>query len=192
MILDIASRLWWRHCARVRPAELKKGVMVSIDKRGRLLLTVQGAKVTRIAGQPERRLLLQVDNPIAATLREAVKASGSEHGLAVQIASPKAMCAYVRRLSKRLFPTARYVASPYSFRHGFSADQKAKKVPADELARMMGHVSDSSQRNYGVARQGRRPLSHVITATATRPVRHKGAFLAERGRMAPPSTWPKL
>ena len=166
---------------------------MSIDKRGRLLLTVQGAKVTPISGQPERRLLLQVDNLLAAALREAVKASGSEHGgLMVQITSPKALCAYVRRLSKRLFPKAGYVASPYSFRHSFAADQKAEKVAEEDLARMLGHVSDGSPRRYGVARQGRQPLSHVVAASATRPVRHKGAFLAEQGRMVPPSTWPKL
>jgi hypothetical protein len=110
---------------------------------------------------------------------DAVEAHGRNGSLKVAISDPRAFCDYVRRLSRRLFPKVRYVASPYSIRHGFAADQKAQKVSAEALAQMMGHVSDRSQRSYGVAQQGRQPLSHVGATSATRPVHHIGELRAQ-------------
>jgi integrase len=129
---------------------------------------------TTVSGQPMRRIWLKVDNPIAWRLFDTVQAHGRNGSIKVAISDPRAFCDYVRRLSRRLFLKARYVASPYSFRHGFAADQKAKKVSPEALAQMMGHVSDRSQRGYGVAQQGRHPLSHIVATDATRPVRNAG------------------
>lgn len=44
----------------VRPAELKKGVSVTITAQGCLLITIKGAKVSTTTGQPERRLWVRV------------------------------------------------------------------------------------------------------------------------------------
>jgi integrase len=163
----------------LRPAELQKGALVSITAQGHLVITINGAKVTATAGQPARRIWLRVDNPVAWELREIVEATGDRHRLTVSISDPRAFCDYVRRLSRQLFPVARYVASPYSFRHAFAADQKAQKVSTEALAQMMGHVSERSQQSYGVARQGRQPLSHVVATAATRPVHHTGELQAQ-------------
>ncbi|WP_284258616.1 site-specific integrase [Acidocella aquatica] len=156
----------------VRPAELKKGVSVTITAQGCLLITIKGAKVSTTTGQPERRLWVRVDNPTAWQLFAAVTASDPEQGLRVSIQDPRTFCDHIRSLSRKLYPKIRYVASPYSFRHAFASDQKAMHVPDEMLAKMMGHVSARSKQGYGVARQGRMPISNVDAVTASRPIRH--------------------
>ena len=117
---------------------------MSITSSGHLSVTIQGAKVTPNLGQPERRIWLKIDNPIAWRLHAAIGAHGRNGSIKVAISDPRAFCDYVRRLSHRLFPKARYVASPYSFRHGFAADQKAQKVSTEALAQMMGQTAPAA------------------------------------------------
>ena len=160
-----------------RPAEIKEGAKVSLTEQGHRSVIIRGAKVTTSSGQSARRLWLKVDNPIAWRLLDAVEDNGFEHGLMVWISEPREFCDYVRRRSRRLFPGAGYVASPYSFRHGFAADQKAKKALVDELARMMGQ--SRIDRNAVMALTGKdasrsvmswRPLPHGRSAASAHSV----------------------
>ena len=158
----------------LRPAELKKGVSVSFTGQARLTITIRGAKVTATTGQPERRLWLKIDNPIAWTLFDAVEAHGLDRDLVVSIGDTRKFSDYVRGMSRRLFPKAGYVVSPYSFRHAFAAGQKAQHVPPSMLAQMMGHLAQDSQRAYGVARQGQLSFAHVVQVVTTRAIRSSG------------------
>ncbi len=152
----------------LRPAELKKGVVVHATVDG-VKISIEGAKVTEIAGQPKRQLWFQADNRLVRGLLDQITASGKDR-LIVSIQDKRKYCDYIRRLSKCHFPNIKYVASPYSFRHQFAADQKADGVSAERIAQMLGHVSERSQQRYGVARQGRTPLAMVKSVETSRPV----------------------
>jgi integrase len=46
--------------------------------------------------------------------------------------------------------------SPYSFRHRFCADLKSdRKFGREDIAKLMGHRSDKTQKNYGSSAQGK-------------------------------------
>ena len=172
----------------LRPAEIKKGVRVSFTGQARLSITIQGAKVTSVTGQPERRLWLKIDNPIAWALFDAVEAHGLDRDLLVSIGDTRKFSDYVRRVSRRLFAKTGYVVSPYSFRHAFAADLKAQRVPLSMLAQAMGHVAQDSQRGYGVAGQGGLSFVHVEKVVTTRAIRSSGDArpLPTRGLSASP------
>lgn len=113
---------------------------------------------------------MKIDNSVAKCLGAAVAEQGTG-SLIISTENPRGFCDFVRALSRHVFPAARYVVSPYSFRHAFAADQKAVAHPVETIAAMLGHVSGRSQRTYGHANQGRHPLSHIVEAKASRPVR---------------------
>lgn len=154
----------------LRPAELAKGVRVAMAGATEIMISIRGAKVTAIAGQPIRHLWFAIDNPITRRLAQMVEASGGDTGLIVSIASAGALTGFVRRLSRRVFSRHRYIVSPYSFRHAFASDRKAEGVSLEDLAAMLGHATDRSQRGYGSANQGR-PLGRMSGFSATREVR---------------------
>jgi hypothetical protein len=159
--------------AGVRPAEMKLGVSVQLTESGILVVTIHGAKVTLKTGQPIRVLKFRPECKLTVALANVVAAQGRGGCLAVTIADPRKFCDFVRALSRRVFSNSFYTVSPYSFRHAFAADQKARGVPPEMLAQMMGHVATRAQRGYGVAAQGRYPLASVIEVFATRPIRRK-------------------
>ncbi len=151
----------------LRPSELAKGVLVEAGA-DHILISIQGAKVTEITGQPLRQLSFDNRTGIAKELH--IRASSRGGTVQVSIPDPRAFSDLVRLLSRRLFPAVGYVASPYSFRHAFAADRKAEGTSRDQLAQMLGHVSDRSQQAYGVVRQGRTPLVPVQAVAASRAV----------------------
>jgi hypothetical protein len=155
----------------LRPAELVHGVRVELTTAGHLAFTIYGAKVTTIAGQPIRQLWMYVADPVTRRLARHLQAAAGENGIVVSVPDARQFCDDVRGLSSRLFKRCKYVASPYSFRHKFCADMKAQNVSPEELAMMMGHVTETSQRGYGARNQGRLPFIHIQRVMATRPVR---------------------
>jgi integrase len=155
----------------LRPAELRRGAVVVLVDGRYLGVKIAGAKVTATTGQPWRKLVVPADNPVAKRLAGMVESQGEAGRLVVSIVDPRKYCDFVRALSRRTFPKAGYVASPYSFRHAFAADQKAQGLPVEDLAQALGHVSGRSQRSYGSAGQGRSPLVTKLGTQAARPVR---------------------
>jgi integrase len=155
----------------LRPAELEKGVRVELTAEGHLAFTVCGAKVTAIAGQPMRQIRMYVGDPVTRRLALHLQATGGKDGIVVSVSDARKFCDDVRALSARLFKRCKYVASPYSFRHAFSADMKTQNVSPQDLAMMMGHVTERSQRGYGSRNQGRSPFIIIHSVTAKMPVR---------------------
>ncbi len=150
-----------------RPSELAKGVVIEATTE-KLWITIQGAKVTPTSGQPVRQLEFSAAVPFAQVLQTITSAQAG--GMVTMIDCPKAFSDFVRALSRQVFPESKYVVSPYSFRHAFAADRKAEKLPKDQIAAMMGHLSMQSQKAYGIASQGRWPLAPVQSVSASRVV----------------------
>ncbi|MDE8347127.1 MAG: site-specific integrase [Acidocella sp.] len=166
-----AAALYLSALVGLRPQELKYGAIVGVVD-GHIAVWIEGAKVTTKNGQPARSIAFLIDNVIARMLANIVVAKKTERGkLKVSIKDPRKFCDVVRSLSRTVFPEVDYIVTPYSFRHGFAADQKARKVDPADLAKALGHVSARSQRAYGSTGQGRRPLIALTQVIATRPVR---------------------
>ncbi|OYV47844.1 MAG: hypothetical protein B7Z77_11590 [Acidocella sp. 20-58-15] len=137
----------------LRPQELRHGVTVAV-KRGYIAVRIEGAKVTAKNGQPVRSMVFRIDNVIAQTLASIVSKQGAGGLLKVSINDPRTYCDFVRSLSRRVFPDAGYIVTPYSFRHSFALDQKAQHVGGEALAKALGHASGRSQKAYGSTGQG--------------------------------------
>lgn len=151
-----------------RPRELEMGVTVHVTTTG-IRIDIRGAKLTATSGQPLRKLSFKNDNWMVQRLRTKAIAAGSA-GVQISIKSARALCTFVRHLSRHLFPTSKYIVSPYSFRHAFASDRKAEGVSVEELAEMLGHTSARSQRAYGVALQGKHPCAKVLEVSADRAI----------------------
>jgi integrase len=154
----------------LRPIELQHGVIVAV-KHDHIVVRINGAKVTANTGQPARGIAFPVDNVIAQRLARMVTERGKHGLLRVSINVPRKFCDFVRSLSRQLFPPTEYVVTPYTFRHGFASDQKAQRAGGEVLAKALGHVSARSQKAYGSAGQGRRPLVTITAVEAPRTVR---------------------
>ena len=154
----------------LRPAELWHGVTVGVE-HGHIAVSIQGAKVTATTGQPVRGMAFPIDNLIAQMFSRWVVERSKGESVTVSITDPRKFCDFVRSLSRHVFPEADYIVTPYSFRHAFASDQKAQQAGGEVLAKALGHVSGRSQRGYGSAGQGRRPLTTITAVEAPRPVR---------------------
>ncbi|WP_234732188.1 site-specific integrase [Acidocella facilis] len=121
--LDMKVPLMITALTGLRPSELARSVLVDAGP-DQIRISIQGAKVTETSGQPLRRLSFDAGTRIAKVLH--ILASNRGGQFQVAIPDPRAFSDTVRRLSRRLFPAAGYVASPYSLRHAFAADRKAE------------------------------------------------------------------
>ncbi len=147
----------------IRPAELVRGVVLETTATG-LRLTVAGAKVDAIRGQPMR--VLEVDTTrrgqsalAVALLRAHVEETGGN--LFATAADTVAVRRAMREVQEGL--------SPYAFRHAVASSVKASQSRAG-VAAWLGHSNDRTQQGYGNARSGRGAVA-VKAATATRQVR---------------------
>jgi hypothetical protein len=138
----------------VRPAELKRGIELSVEsspKTGSQFLAarVKGVKVNEKRGQAWRTLVVPVDNTAASGLAAVVR----EHGGPVVVSMTDADH---RSLNRALKPSG---LSIYSFRHAIGSELKrqAKRKPetAAQAAAFMGHASTKSLASYGRARHAR-------------------------------------
>lgn len=142
-----------------RPAELAKGIKLAMDRDEKtgitsIRVTIPGAKVREMTGQPERRIFIAMDGiegSIASQLADAIR-SGVDH---VNVASEKLFSGAVRDAGRREWKGRRLELSAYSLRHQFSADLKAADTSDDDIARALGHVTTKTASYYGDRRQGR-------------------------------------
>lgn len=161
-----------------RPAELAQGVTVVVAGT-HLEITVPGAKLGAMRGQPVRTLMVTRDNPFAehlATIAGDCKVTVS--------ADAKRLCDAVRSAGKRAFPRMRDTVSPYSLRHAVASALKAAGIDPEGIAQVLGHQATRSQQTYGMACHGRQGTailgvraSVAVRATARSPnaARHRPA-----------------
>lgn len=140
---------WLTQCLTgARPAEIAKGVQVTV-KDEKLILVVAGAKVRKgHAGQEWRELVFDSTSGMARMLLELLDEKSGFIGTDRNANAYRSSVAYY---CKKVFPKRKGIAqiSAYSARHAFKADLKAEQRPAEEIAKAMGHVSTESATYYG-------------------------------------------
>jgi integrase len=146
------------HLAGVRPDELEKGVWVSADSDERILtLSIRGAKTSRdgTTGQPWRQVFINCKDADHGSPKYFLEKLVLMNDGVVQVsACAHNLCDFVRRLADQEFGRKRHQISPYSYRHQTAADLKGDTgVSKLEIAAVLGHQSDRTQKNYGSVRQ---------------------------------------
>lgn len=138
----------------VRPAELKRGIELSVainPKTGGEFLAarVEGVKVNAERGQAWRTLVVPVDNTAASGLAAVVRERGGPVVVSMTDADH-------RSLNRALKPSS---LSIYSFRHAIGSELKRQAIRKPETAAraaaFMGHASTKSLASYGRARHAR-------------------------------------
>lgn len=163
----------------MRPEETGRpaGVQVSLvahDGDGvRFRLLFEGAKVGEghgvaagnLTGWQRRELLIDVVGDRADWLAEVVSAAG---GTLSYRADASHLKDNVRSLAKRIWPRRKTQNRPsaYSYRHSFSAQQKAAGTDAATLAVAMGHRAERTQGRYGRPSRTANPDVRLVSARA--------------------------
>lgn len=129
----------------VRPAEIAKGVIVKSTPDG-ISITVAGAKCGVNRGQASRTLLISTDSAAGRLLAELAK-----DGQVTITDSPKRLSDAIASAARRAWPQLRIRVSAYSIRHAVASQLKASGVPADAIAKCLGHVATRSASSYGRA-----------------------------------------
>jgi integrase len=151
----------------VRPAELAQGVVVRVVADD-LEISVPGAKLSTMRGQPLRTLLVKCDSPYAKHL--ALLAGNSEITIS---ADAKRLCDTVRKAGRCAFPRMHGTVSPYSLRHAVASALKAAGIDPDGIAQVLGHQATRSQQSYGMSCHGRQETA-ILGVRASVPVRDTG------------------
>ncbi len=150
-----------------RPAELAQGVVVHVIGDS-LEITVSGAKLGAMRGQPVRTLLVTRDSPHA----EYLAMIAGDNKVSVS-ADAKRLCDAVRKAGKLAFPRMHGTVSPYSLRHAVASGLKAAGIDPDGIAQVLGHQATRSQQTYGLACHGRQETA-ILGVRASVPVRDTG------------------
>jgi integrase len=170
---------WLTQCLTgARPAEIAKGVRVTVDD-GKLILIVSGAKVRKgHSGQEERTLMYDASAEMARLLVGLLDATQLTIGTDRNANAYRSAVAYY---GKKAFPERQGTAriSAYSARHAFKEDLKAAQWPAAMIAMAMGHVSTESSSYYGGARKRSGAVS-PISVTATNKVKVRKPYSSDR------------
>lgn len=156
-----------------RPVELARGVRVVLLPSGELSLVVQGAKLTKHAGQPFRSLSVGTEDGVARELARLLGPGGMVDSTQL-IGSVDAHRKAVARAGQKAFPAKsnnKKLAS-YSARNQFKSNAKAAGLSPVQVAKAMGHSTTRSGAYYGGgARSGKGAvtLRNVNAARAVKP-----------------------
>jgi len=131
-----------------RPAELKKGV--EVIKSGHLIaFIVQGAKVKENAGQKIRAIAIDPKSVLSRNEKLIDNLLSSKN--VIRIDDDQSFQKRIYRISTKLgFKNV----SCYTLRHQLAADLKSNKNTRTEIALLLGHQSEGTQRFYGNHKQG--------------------------------------
>jgi len=149
-----------------RPAELARGVRVSLDEDGNLVFTIAGAKYREgEQGQEWRKITCPVQALDTQIVRDAVIAAGRE--LLIVAPSAKGMWSAVNYFAKQAFSGHDYHISPYSMRHQVGADLKGEGWPPATIAMALGHQTDRTSGVYGRPNLAKGGRNFVVEASDT-------------------------
>ena len=116
--------------AGVCPEEIAKGIAVQ-PIAGGVQLKIQGAKIDRGHGQPER--VITVHGPLALMLAESGERT-------IKAPSANSVSLAAGRLGRKVFGDHRSnPVSAYSFRHQFASDLKASGLDSVTVSAILGH-----------------------------------------------------
>jgi len=156
-----------------RPEELVSGVKVWLDGR-RIILRINGAKLSEFAGQPWREIeVLSKDVP-DGLLDPLLDGRDETY---VSIRSTAALREALKEMSRDLWPMRPHIV-PYHFRHSVAEDLRDNGWPEHEVAAVLGERSAATARHYGRKRRPGRtspPRTAVLrdgvkTAIAIKPL----------------------
>ncbi len=168
----------------VRPAELKRGIELSVTtdpKTGGQFLAarVKGVKVNADRGQAWRTLVVPVDNTAAGGLAAVVRERGGPVVVSMTDADH-------RSLNRGLKACG---LSCYSFRHAVANELKREvmrdRAAATKAAQFMGHATEKSLMSYGRARHargGRRFGARAERAVKSAPITYDEKAAARQSR----------
>ena len=149
-----AAGVLLRYCG-LRPAELEKGVVVTVTG-GVVNVNIQGAKVwDGVAGQPWRQFALAKESLPAWFVQ-----SLDESGPMTVVAEPDGLRAHLARLSVKLFPRKRragkrdVILSAYLFRHSLVTEMRESGWHTCDIAAIIGESTADTVSWYGLRRRG--------------------------------------
>lgn len=142
----------------VRPEELEIGVQIESNQAAmKLYVTIYGAKrgVDETKGQKWRRIKIDCTNASKNSPEAYLLESTKNVSRIFKCNNKKLLSDYISYWGTKIFGKRQNSLSPYSFRHQFCADLKAdSNFDREDIAKLMGHRSDKTQKNYGSAAQG--------------------------------------
>lgn len=151
-----------------RPTEIE-GVHVSRDNAGNLFVTIQGAKTNDGHGQPTRTLTL-CNVPARPEFAHLYKlAPFTVKGPEVKNHA-NAFAKALERAAKASFTPKAPSMSPYVYRHALASDLKADKTDPQQLAFILGHSVERTQRYYGHTASGTKG-NRCVTGMGSQPVK---------------------
>lgn len=166
-------------CTGARPGEIEKGVAVSLNPQGGLVLTIHGIKTHGgNCGQAVRTLTVASEGPAARHLAEKIKLEGGLKGEIIVSTKAKLLTDSVRGISKKVFPKKKYIVAPYSFRHQCAADWKDYQS-SEVVAQALGHNNDATQQYYGTRRQARGGVRLLGVKVSSKVTLRAGARIAK-------------
>jgi integrase len=140
-----------------RPAELQMGITIT-HKDGQLYASINGAKVTKKAGQETREFRI-ANHPVAKILMQIMDESDETHDqIIVKVDRGNSVTTHIRATAKKLWPKHKESITVYSLRHAMAADcKKAKQnaedtgvdVDEDLVSKVLGHCVDKTASYYG-------------------------------------------
>jgi hypothetical protein len=152
-----------------RPSGFSQGIIVALDKKGRLVLAnkplkTHGGKYGM--AQSAVKIDVAAEGPIAEYLAQRCRDEGGQ--FVVKINSADALSKAIKRVGRRVFPTGPAITA-YVYRHQRLADAKAAFGAGEKAALAGGHSTDRTQAKYGNVCFGRR--GGLVGAFGTRQPR---------------------
>lgn len=160
-----------------RPSEVARGVTVAVEETGngqRLLISIQGTKLTATTGQPLRVMRIRIDCLEARHLLMRIQACASTSMTVTT--NPVNLCAAIIRAGRRAFPNLKGSVSPYVLRHAMASSLKHAGVGPVQLAQVLGHQATETQQYYGyaVCASDSSPIESVRASVAVRVTHRRG------------------
>lgn len=146
---DEAAALVLAYFLGVRPCEMRTILVVGNEVR-----IIGGKKSAPLHRGADRTLLIEIPKILKAIRWAAKRLAESER-------TNTAIRDRFRAECRKLWPRRKKLPTLKSFRHNFSAAQKAAGVGTDTAAYVMGHQSTASQEVYGDRRAGDASQIHV-------------------------------
>lgn len=139
-----------------RPEELEQGIMVTQSGPANVTFTVTGAKVTKFAGQPWRKISL----PLSRLCDEWIGRLQKLDSFIVKIDSKDGLRNSLQRVSSRVLKGVPF-ATAYVYRHSFATMLRDSGHTMEEIGELMGHSVAETQMQYGLRKGGGRKVKPV-------------------------------
>ncbi|MEC5215020.1 hypothetical protein RCH06_003597 [Polaromonas sp. CG_9.5] len=136
-----------------RPEELEQGVTVTRSEPQTVTFKVHGAKVTKAAGQPWRKISV----PISLLADDWTNRLHDQRSFTVKIDSKDGLRKSLQRISKRVLKGVPF-ATAYVYRHAFATMLRDSGHTVEEIGACMGHSVAETQRLYGFRKGGGRKV----------------------------------